>query len=147
MKIITRYLRPKLYTLLSGNVSFNDSKGYNQIVDVYENEGVFGLRYQILIRDYSDADRSNKHEFGSNASQLIEIVAEQNDAVRKYVDIIGELVTNLIHPTVGSNLLSNTDFSILVQGRPSMNYLTEDSGSGTKIVRLLLRYNLLINEN
>jgi hypothetical protein len=149
MKIIPRYLSQKLFTLLNGNVIYDDSEGYNRAVPVVEaGSGATSEQYQIIIADYSDADRSNKHEFAGNASQLIEIVSERSeDSSRIHVDTIGEAVTNLIHPTVTSNILSNTDFSICVQGRPSVNYLTEDSGSGTQIVRLLLRYNLLINEN
>jgi hypothetical protein len=112
----------------------------------YENEGEV-LPRQIIIGEYSDADRSNKNDFGSNSTQVIEVVCEQNDAVRKYADEIGELVSNLIHPNTTSALLNGSDFSVMVVGKPSINYITENSGSGTKIVRLILRYSLLINEN
>lgn len=148
MKNPAPYLRKTIFTLLSGNITYNDGKGFNGVVDVVESgSGTVGVRYQIFIGEYSDSDRSNKQTFGANASQLIEVVAEQNDSVKKYVDEIGELVMNLIKPTTTSNLLSGTDFTILVKGKPSQNHIIEDSGDGSKIVRLLLRYSLLTNEN
>lgn len=145
MKIPSSYLRQKLVTLLTG-ITYDDGEGFNALVPVVSTEGAES-KYQIFIGDYSDSNRSNKQNFGSNATQVIEVIGEDITARKKHVDAIGELVGNLIHPTMGSNLLSNTDFSILVVGKPSQNHLTEDSGSGTKIVRLLLRYSLLVNEN
>jgi hypothetical protein len=143
MKNPAPYLRRTILALLDGNVSY-DGAG----VDVVESgSGGEGIGYQIFIGEYSDADSSNKHTFGANATQVIEVVAEQYDSLKKAVDAIGELVMNLIHPTTQSSLLSGTDFKVIVVGRPSINHLVEDSGSGTKIVRLLLRYNLLITHN
>jgi hypothetical protein len=113
---------------------------------VESGSGTEGIRYQIFLGDYSDADRSNKHTFGANATQVIEVVAEQNDSVKKYVDEIGELVNDLILPTTQAKNLNGSDFQVVVN-RPSINHIVEDSGDGTKIVRLLLRYSLLINHN
>jgi hypothetical protein len=141
MKNPAPYLRRTLFSLLDGNVSYESA-----VVPVYEGEGEVVAR-QIIIGDYSDADRSNKQNFGANGSQIIEVVCEQPTGIKKHADAIGELVMNLIKPTTTSNLLSNTDFSILIKGKPSQNHIIEDSGSGTKIVRLLLRYSLLTNEN
>jgi hypothetical protein len=148
MKNPAPYLRKTIFALLSGNVTYNDGKGFNGVVDVVESgSGTVGATYQIFIGEYSDNDRSNKHNFGANASQLIEVVAEQSDSAKKHVDAIGELVMNLIKPTTTSKLLSGTDFTIMVIGKPSQNYITENSGDGSFIVRLLLRYSLLVNEN
>lgn len=147
MKNPAPYLRKTLFTLLSGNVTYDDGKGFNQAVDVVESgSGTEGVRYQIFLGDYSDADRSNKHTFAANATQVIEVVAEQNDSVKKYVDEIGELVNDLILPTTHAKNLNGSDFQVIVN-RPSINHIVEDSGDGTKIVRLLLRYSLLINHN
>lgn len=146
MKNPAPYLRKKIGDLIDTNVTYDDGEGFNDVVPVVASEGM-DSKYQIFIGDYSDADRSNAHVFGSNASQLIEIVGEQDTAQKKHVDAIGELVMNIIHPTTQSNLLSGTDFMISVVGRPSINHLVENSGDGTKIVRLFLRYNLLIYHN
>lgn len=146
MKNPASYIRKKLGDLIDTNVSYNDGDGFNDVVPVVASEGV-DSKYQIFIGDYSDADRSNKHNFGANATQVIEIVGEQATAQKKHVDAIGELVMNVIHPTTQSSLLSGTDFMVMVVGKPSLNHLVENSGDGTKIVRLLMRYNLLINHN
>lgn len=147
MKNPAPYLRKTLFSLLDGNVSYDDGKGFNQAVSVYEGGSGDDERYQIFIGEYSDADRSNKNTFGANATQVIEITGNQVDSAKKHVDAIGDIVMNLIHPTTQSDLLNGTDFSVTVVGRPSINHLPEDSGSGSKIVRLLLRYNLLINHS
>jgi hypothetical protein len=147
MKNPAPYLRKTIFALLSGNVTYNDGKGFNGVVDVVESgSGTVGVTYQIFIGEYSDNDRSNKHNFGANASQLIEVVAEQNDSAKKHVDAIGELVNDLILPTTQSKNLNGADFQVIVN-RPSINHIIEDSGDGTKIVRLLLRYNLFISHN
>jgi hypothetical protein len=143
MKNPASYLRRTILSLLDGNVSY----GGNAVDVVESGSGTEGVGYQIFIGEYSDADSSNKHVFGANATQVIEVVSEQADSTKKAVDAIGELVTALIHPTTQSNLLSSADFRVIVVGRPSIGHLVEDSGSGTKIVRLLLRYNLLITHN
>lgn len=134
------YLREKIFTLLNGNVTY-----LGDPIPVYENEGVNTER-QIIIGDYSDDSRGSKDAFGATASQVIEVVSEQHDAVRKHVDAIGDLVNNILMPDPGSNTLSGADF-LIVMKRPSINHITEGSGSGKRIVRLILRYNLLISHN
>jgi hypothetical protein len=147
MKNPAPYLRRTIFSLLDGNVTYNDGKGFNGTVEVVESgSGSANARYQIFIADYSDADRSNKQNFGANASQLIEVVAEQHDSVKKHVDAIGELVNDLILPTTQTKNLNGSDFQIIVN-RPSINHIIESSGSGQQIVRLLLRYNLFISHN
>lgn len=148
MKIPSSYLREKIFSLLDGSVSYDDGEGFSGVVPVVSNEGPEG-KYGIMIGEYSDANRSNKDNFGSNSTQLIEIIGFDDSVKFTHVDAIGELVANIIHPTIGSNLLSNTDFSIMVVGKPSINYLNEDTGAGQwpKVNRLLLRYFLLTIEN
>lgn len=145
MKNPASYIRTAFGALLDG-ITYDDGEGFNGSVPVVASEGTED-KYQIFIGDYSDADRSNKHSFGGNATQVIEIVAEQKTGAKKHVDAIGELATDIVQPTVQSDLLSNADFTVLVIGRPSINHLVENSGDGTKIVRLILRYNLLISQN
>ena len=140
MKNPAPYLRKTLLTLLNGNVSYE-----SEVIPVFEGEGEV-LPRQIIIGEYSDADRSNSHEWGANASQVIEVICEQDTAIRKHVDAIGELVSNIIHPAPTSNALNGSDFHIIVN-RTSINHITEESGSGTKIVRLIMRYNLIIYHN
>lgn len=139
MKNPAPHIRRALFTVLNGNVSYDSSN-----VPVYENEGLT-VPLQILIREYSDSDRSTKNNFGANASQTIEIVSEQNDSTRKTVDEVGELVMDLIKPDTRTNEnLSDSDVQVMITGKPSISHLTENSGSSTKIVRLILRYNFLI---
>jgi hypothetical protein len=141
MKNPAPYLRKTLFTLLYGNVTYDSS-----LVPVVESGSGDLVPYQIFIGEYSDADRSNSHEWGADATQVLEVVAEQGTPVKKHVDAIGELVTNLIMPTPLSAKLNSDDFHINVT-RPSINHIIENSGDGTFIVRLILRYNLLIYHN
>jgi hypothetical protein len=140
MKIPSSYIRKTIFALLNNNVSYE-----SQTVPVYESQAEPGGR-AIVIGEYSDADTSNKHGFGADATQVIEVVAVQSTAIREHVDAIGELVNNLIKPTTQTFALDGTDFSIIV-GRPSINHLIEGSGTGNKIVRLILRYSLKIGHN
>lgn len=146
MKIPSSYLREKLGSLLNA-ITYDDGEGFNGTVPVVASEGAES-KYQIFIGSYSDASRSNKKEFAGRARQDIEVV-EMDARSRRFthVDAIGELAANDVHPTVGSNLLSNTDFSILIVGKPSVNHLSESSGDGSYINRLILSFDLLINEN
>lgn len=146
MKIPSSYLRKKIGSLLDGSVTYDDGEGFNDLVPVVASEGVES-KYQIFIGDYSDADRSNAHVFGANATQVIEIV-ETDAPVRRFsnVDAIGELVTALLMPSPQGAVMNGTDFHIVVN-RPSVNHISEPSGTGKIINRLLLRYSLLIHHN
>lgn len=135
-------IRKRIYELLNGTISYG-----SQPVPVYEGEDSPVLPYKILIGDYTDADASNKNKFGALATQTIEVVAEQPTGIKKNVDAIGKLVGELIHPTNRSQLLSIPELTVIVLGKPNTSHLIEDSGEGQMIVRLILRYNLLINEN
>jgi hypothetical protein len=143
MKNPAPYIRKKLFALLNNAVTYESAA-----VPVYENEGQASIAAQILIKEYSDASKNNKHFFGANARQIIEVVTERNDSVTKHVDAIAEMVMDLIQPSPREGaIVSDDDFNVMIVGKPSMNLLTEDSGSGTKIVRRILTYNLLINHN
>lgn len=140
MKNAAPYIRKQLKTLLFNNVQFNGDD-----VPVYEGEGVAGEN-QVIIGGYSDTDQSNKHCRTMLGVQDIEIVTVKRDATSKASDEIAETVMNLIHPTVDSDLWSVPEFQIVVKGGPSMLQIREDSYDGQKVVRRLLRYNLLIEE-
>jgi hypothetical protein len=140
MKIPSSYIRKKLFALLNNNVSYDGNT-----VPVYESQAE-PVGRAIVIGEYSDADTSNKHGFGADATQVIEVVAVQGTAIKEHVDAIGELVNNLIKPTTQSFNLDGTDFSIIVS-RPSINHLIERGDAANKIVRLILRYSLKIGHN
>jgi hypothetical protein len=142
MKNPATYLRKAMFTALNGAVTYSGNP-----VPIYENEGDSSATYQVIIRDYSDADSSNKRTFVSSATQVIEMVARQNDSTRKAVDEIGAIVGGILQPSRQSTgIADSTDFELMIKGKPSINYLMEDAGSGVKIVRLLFRYSLLITE-
>lgn len=134
-------IRIRLMALLHNAVTYD-----SQLVPVYETQAPDALPYKIIIGEYSDADQSSKNHFGATARQVIEVVAEQSTAYKKHVDAIGELVMNELNPTPRANLLSAGPMNVYVGGRPGTSHLVEDSGEGTKIVRLLLQYNLIIHE-
>lgn len=133
------YIRQTIFTLLNGNVSYNGSA-----VPVYEGEGKNSDKVQIIIGEFNTADASNHTTFNSNARQVLEVVSFQTTITRKAVDTIGEGITTALQPQRHSDTLSGSEFQVMVKGGPSINYLTEDSGSGSKIVRLILGYDLTI---
>lgn len=136
------YLRQKIGDVLDTNVVYNSA-----VIPVYGNDEDHDDPLQIVIGEYSDADASNKENFQCRGSQVIEVISFQSTGAKKTVDAVGELAMDLIHPTTKSEVLSGTDFQVLVVGKPSQNHLIEQDASGGKIVRLILRYNLLININ
>lgn len=142
MKNPAPYLRRTLFALLNGNVTYDSN-----VIPVYENDEDHDDALQIVIGEYSDADMSNKDNFQARGSQVLEVVSFQTTGAKKVVDAVGELVMDEIHPTTKSDTLSGVDFQVMIQGKPSQNHLIEDSGNGIKIVRLILRFNLLINQN
>jgi hypothetical protein len=136
------YLRQTIGDVLDTNVVYNSAT-----IPVYGNDEDHDDPLQIVIGEYSDADASNKENFQARGSQVIEVISFQSTGAKKTVDAVGELVMDLIHPTTKSEVLSGVDFQVLVIGKPSQNHLIEQDASGGKIVRLILRYNLLININ
>jgi hypothetical protein len=136
------HIRRKLFELLNNQINYN-----GQAVPVYEGEGSNAVPIQILIADYTDVDESNKYNFGGRCDQIVEVVSDQPKAFRKSVDDVGEMVMRVVQPTVKSDLLSSDDFSVMIVGRPSLRHLTEEGENGSKIVRLIMRYSLLIHSN
>jgi hypothetical protein len=120
-------------------VSYNSAN-----VPVYEGEGKNNDPVQIIIGDFSSTPAGNQRTFGSQARQVIQVVSQQATIKRKPVDVIGEQVMSLISPTPTGDALDGDDFNVNIIGMPSINHITEDSASGSKIVRLILSYDLLI---
>lgn len=141
MKNPAPYLKIKIGDLIDGNATYNSAP-----VPVYGNDEDHDDPLQIVIGYFTEADVPNKHGFMSVGYQEIEIISYQATAAKKIVDDLGEQVMNLIHPTVTSDLLSGTDFQIVVRGKPTPNYPPTESKDGSKIVRLIQRYHLFINE-
>jgi len=142
MKNPAPYVRKALYTLLDGAVTYEGDP-----VPVYEGEGEHGPTYQIVIAEQTTADKDTKHNFGHTFTQLIEVQAEQATWVRKHVDAIGNSVTDLIRPTPRTTwVVIDPLFQVLSMRLQSINYLHDESGSGKKIQRLLLRYSFTIIE-
>lgn len=138
--IASSHIRKAIYAALNGAVTHNSAP-----VPVYENEAT-EQPYQIIIGEYTDSDASNKDTLAVSAKQVVEVVAIQKDSTRKAVDTIGNAVMGILKPSPAtSGIASGADFQVFVQGMPSTNYLTEDTGSGY-VVRLILRFNLFINQ-
>jgi hypothetical protein len=142
MKNPAPYIRRSLFALLNGSVTYN-----TVVIPVYEGGGNSSDKYQILIKEYTDADRSNKSNFRGIGNLVIEVVGEEATALNKHVDAIADLVMNIIKPdTKQGGLLSGDVFQVMINGKPSINGLIEDSGDGSVIIRRILRYNLLTIE-
>jgi hypothetical protein len=133
------YLRQKLFALLNNAISYD-----GQSVPVYESEGKDTDKVQIIIGEFTTADASNHTTFNSRARQVIEVISQQPKTTKKIVDIIGQSVTTTLQPDRHTDTMSGDDFQVMIQGAPSINYLDEVSGSGSKIIRLILGYDLLV---
>ncbi len=141
MKNPSPYIRSQLVTLLNGVINYD-----SQSVPCYEGEGE-DVKYQIFLAEQNVAEKDTKHSFNSEFEQVIEVTSEQHTNLRKHVDIIGGEVMNLLKPTpTTKGVLSNTDFQITHLRKVSQNYLTENSGEGKYINRLILRYQIKITE-
>lgn len=141
MKNPAIHIKKKLFSLLNGAITYN-----SQPVHVEEGNGKAGKPYQVLIREYSDADAKNFTNFRYTGSQVIEVVNERQDEASKDADAIAGMVMNLLQPTVTDvETLSGDEFQVFIVGTPSKNILREQPGTGT-IVRRILRYNLHIVE-
>ena len=141
MKIPSQYIRRRLKELLHNQITYEGSA-----VPVYENDGVDGMPVQILIADYSDTSASTWDYFGGNARQVIEVMSFQPTAMRKIVDDVGSVLTAIMQPDTKTDTLSGDEFQVHILGRPDITYLTENSGRGNKIVRLILTYRLRVIE-
>lgn len=133
------YIRQTIFALLNNAITYDGS-----VVPVYESEGKDSDKVQIIIGDFNTADESNHTTFNSRARQVIEVISQQPKTTKKIVDIVGQSVTTTLQPDRHTDTMSGTDFQVMLKGGPSVNYLDEVSGSGNKIVRLILGYDLLI---
>ena len=140
MKFPAPYIRKKLKSLLSGNVTYNSVS-----IPTYEGEAPSVVAPYIIIGNYAHQRQPNKHSFIYDAQQFIEIVTIKDDSTAKTADEVAELVMNLIHPNVNSTLLDTTDFLIEVTSE-SVGAIREDSVSGQKVFRRHIQYNLLIDQ-
>jgi hypothetical protein len=139
MKNPAPYIREQLVNLLDNAITYDGAQ-----VPCYEGQGEV-TKYQILIREQSMNERDDRHSFNDEFSQLIEVVSEQATNIRRHVDAIGAQVLAILKPdTFTSGLADSADFQVMSVKRVSQSYLDEQSGEGTYINRLLLRYNFLI---
>jgi hypothetical protein len=140
MKNPAPHLRKKIFTLLNTNVVY---KG--ETILVREGEGEI-TRNQIIIGGYSDTGQDAKGCVIKRAVQDVEIVTIKDDAASKDSDAITEIVLNLLSPTVESDLLSDSDFQVMLTAAPSLLPIRETSVDGKRVVRRVIRYNLLLDE-
>lgn len=138
MKNPAPYIRQQLYSLLTG-IEYNDST-----IPVCEEEDGEDVPYQIFLAEQSLTSRDTKNSFNHAFEQVIEVVGE---GAKKDVDAIGTTVMDRIRPTVHTKgVIDNSDFQIVNIRKISQNYLTEQTGAGKTIRRLILRFELLITE-
>jgi hypothetical protein len=139
MKNPAPYIREQLVNLLDNAITYDGAQ-----VPCYEGQGEV-TKYQILIREQSMNERDDRHSFNDEFSQLIEVVSEQATSLHKHVDAIGSQVMDLMKPdTFTKGIADSADFQLLHVKRTSQGYMDEQSGEGTYINRLILRYNFLI---
>lgn len=135
------HIRKAFYTLLNGAVWFD-----GQQVPVYDLEGR-GEDKMILIGESTVQDESTKHSFCGTFQQLIEVVTEgKGFATRKAADEIGNSIMHKVQPTPRGIGISSTEFQIFGLQRLSCSYINEEGANGSKIVRLLIRYQFKINQ-
>lgn len=135
------HIRKAFYACLNNRVLY---KGAN--VPVYDLEGK-GEPYTILIGETTVQEDSTRNDFGGSFQQLLEVVTEgKGYASRKAADEIGDRIMHLVQPAPGRNGLESPEFQIIGLRRSSVNYINEDGASGSKIVRLLIRYQFKINQ-
>jgi hypothetical protein len=135
-------IRKAMYNLLNGTITYN-----TEVIPVYEGEGE-QVPKSIIIGGYSHQDDSGKGFFKYRASQLVEIITiGLGFNPTKDSDQIAQLVIDVIKPnTRMSENLSDADFQVMIIGGPDMDPIREESTEGGKVVRRLLRYNLIVVE-
>lgn len=135
------YIRTAFNDLL-GNVMYESAA-----VPMTENDSNSSFKRRLVLGETSSGDRSTKDSFARAWSQVVEVICEQHTAKREHVDKIGDIVMNLIQPTPKTtSLIIDNRFQLSDVKIDGHNYLTDDGGSGIKIVRLILRYSFLINQ-
>ena len=133
-------LRKKIASLLVGNVVYN-----SETILVREGEGEI-VQNQIIIGGYSDTGVEAKGCIIKNAVQEVEVVTIKDDPASKDCDAITEIVLNLLSPTLESDLLSDSDFQVVLTAAPSLLPIREQSVNGQRVVRRVIRYDLLVDE-
>jgi hypothetical protein len=133
-------LRKRIYALLHNNVVYG-----GETILVREGEGEI-TKNQIIIGGYSDTGEAVKGCIVKRAAQDVEIVTIKDDAASKDSDAITELVLNLLSPTAESDLLSDADFEVMLTAAPSLLPIRETSVEGKRVVRRVIRYNLLLDQ-
>jgi hypothetical protein len=140
MKNPANHIRAQIFSLLNGNVVYQ-----TQTITVQERE-VPPVPDCVLIGKYYHRRRPNKHSFIYDGVIELEVISVQHEGTSKRSDEITELVCNLLHPTPGSDLLTTADFQFIPDGGPDFDPIWEDSISGQKVTRRLIKYNLLVAE-
>lgn len=133
-------LRKRIYALLNGNVIYDTAT-----LLVREGEGEI-VENQVIIGGYSDTGEAVKYSVVKRAVQDIEVVSIKDDPSSKNADAIAEIVMNLLSPTIESDLMSDTELQVSLIAAPSLLPIREQSISGQRVVRRVIRYNLLIDE-
>lgn len=133
-------LRKRIYALLNGNVIYDTAT-----LLVREGEGEI-VENQVIIGGYSDTGEPVKYSVVKRAVQDIEVVSIKDDPSSKNADAIAEIVMNLLSPTIESDLMSDTELQVSLIAAPSLLPIREQSISGQRVVRRVIRYNLLIDE-
>jgi hypothetical protein len=142
MKNPAPYLKRALATLLTGNVVYNTEN-----IPYFEREGQLVPNQVIFMNDSYDGSESDKHNFRYRSSFWLDVVTIKNDPSSKLADQIAEIVMNLVKPdTRSGETLTGTDFQIMILGGPSLDPLREDSLSGEKVFRRLIKFNALLIE-
>ncbi len=141
MKSAAPYIREKLVTVLNDTVTYEGAA-----VPAYTGQGEV-RDYQILIRDPRQTDISTRDSFNGRWEVEIEIVSEQTTNLTRHIDAIGAGVMNLMKPAPKtSSLTGNHEFEIAAVKMEGFRYLDEQSGEGTFINRLILRYTFLTTQ-
>jgi hypothetical protein len=134
MKNPAPYIRENLVTLLDSVITYD-----GVLIPAYEGQGEV-TKYQILLREQTMSEQNDRHSFNDQFEQLIEVISEQETSLHKHIDAIGAEVMNIL----ASGIPGSADFQLINARRVSQSYIDEESGEGTYINRLLLRYNFLI---
>jgi hypothetical protein len=141
MKNPAPYIREQLTALLHETITYNGVP-----VPCYSGNGEI-TPYQILLRDQSSTDERRRDAFNEKFEQVIEVVSEQETSLQKHIDAIGAQVMAILKPTPQTKgLADSVDYKIIAFKKLSQNYVTEESGEGTYINRLILRYSFFITQ-
>lgn len=135
------YIRKAFYDLLNGAITYD-----SVTVPVSEGEGV-AAKYQIIIAETTCLDAGTKHSFAFDCTQLIEVISElTNSSATKHVDIIGGEVANLVQPAPQEKGIEEDQFQFIGLRLGDQRYVREKGANSSRIIRLLLRYQFIINQ-